>query len=88
MYLQFWKTITAESYLVTVFLPSVTPLQTFRCFVLKQADAQSVGFDEGPVTPDSYKHLESKGMKLKFKILHERGSAVFESYRAKNPTIY
>jgi len=53
-----------------------------------KADAQLVGFDEGPVTPDSYKHLESKGMKLKFKILHERGSAVFETYRAKNPTIY
>lgn len=45
-----------------------------------KADAEAIGFDEGPVYPQSYEALEAAGCKVVFKVLRERGAAVLRSY--------
>lgn len=43
-------------------------------------DAEAIGFNEGPVFPESYEALEAAGITIKFKILHEAGREVLERY--------
>ena len=43
-------------------------------------DAESIGFNEGPVFEESYKMLESIGMKVKRKVLRDKGAAVLKKY--------
>jgi hypothetical protein len=44
-------------------------------------DAETIGFDEGPVFPESYKHLEASGIKVKRRILQKEGKAVLDRYK-------
>ncbi|CAJ1888053.1 unnamed protein product [Cylindrotheca closterium] len=43
-------------------------------------DAEAIGFNEGPVFPDSYKALESAGCKVVRKVLQKEGAAVLQHY--------
>jgi tRNA(Arg) A34 adenosine deaminase TadA len=43
-------------------------------------DAEAIGFNEGPVWEESYKHLEEAGIKVKRNILRKKGSQVLEEY--------
>jgi len=50
-------------------------------------DAQAIGFDEGPVFPQSYTYLEKSGMQVKRNVLREEAAKVLEDY-GKNGVIY
>lgn len=50
-------------------------------------DAESIGFDEGPVFPESYQKLEQIGMKVKKMVLRDKGKQVLDDY-AKTGIIY
>ncbi len=50
-------------------------------------DAQSVGFDEGPVYESSYAHLESCGVKVTKGVMKEEAQQVLRKY-AENGLIY
>ncbi|MGE0683261.1 MAG: nucleoside deaminase [Candidatus Binatia bacterium] len=43
-------------------------------------DAQSIGFDEGPVFPASYAYLEAQGMTITREVLRAEASAVIRMY--------
>ena len=43
-------------------------------------DAEAIGFDEGPVFPESYVHLQKAGMVVKKKILQPEGAKVLQKY--------
>jgi len=43
-------------------------------------DAEAIGFNEGPVFPESYKALEEAGIKVKKRVLHKEGAAVLKRY--------
>ena len=45
-----------------------------------KADAEKIGFNEGPVFPESYKELEEVGIKVKKGVLRSKGAAVLEKY--------
>jgi tRNA(Arg) A34 adenosine deaminase TadA len=45
-------------------------------------DAEAIGFDEGPVFPESYQHLERAGMVVKKCILRAEGAKVLNEYGA------
>ena len=45
-----------------------------------KVDAEAIGFNEGPVFPESYAALEAVGIKVKFKILHQEGQKVLQKY--------
>jgi tRNA(Arg) A34 adenosine deaminase TadA len=46
-------------------------------------DAESIGFDEGPVFPESYSHLQRRGTAVKRNILRSRGADVLREYVKK-----
>lgn len=50
-------------------------------------DAQSIGFDEGPVFEESYQHLEKAGVKVTRNVLREDAAKVLQRYGATG-TIY
>jgi len=50
-------------------------------------DAEAIGFNEGPVFPESYVQLEAAGCKVKKEILRAEGAKVLNDY-AKAGTIY
>mmetsp|Transcript_15494 Transcript_15494/g.20176 ORF Transcript_15494/g.20176 Transcript_15494/m.20176 type:complete len:223 (+) Transcript_15494:47-715(+) len=52
-----------------------------------KSDAEAIGFDEGPVFPESYKALEAAGCKVKKEILQAEGAKVLNDY-AKVGAIY
>lgn len=52
-----------------------------------KADAMSIGFDEGPVTEESYLHLERAGVQVKKKVLHEEAAKVLQDY-GKSGVVY
>lgn len=52
-----------------------------------KADAEEIGFDEGPVYPDSYKHMEASGIKVKREILRSKARQVLKDF-AKTEHIY
>jgi len=45
-----------------------------------KADASAIGFDEGPVFEESYKHLEEAGIEVKRRVLQKEAADVLENY--------
>jgi len=43
-------------------------------------DAEAIGFNEGPVFPESYSYLERAGIKVKRSIMREAGAEVLKEY--------
>ena len=43
-------------------------------------DAQAIGFDEGPVFPESYEHLEKSGVQVTRNVLREDAAKVLQRY--------
>lgn len=50
-------------------------------------DAEAIGFNEGPVYPESYRALEETGMVIKRRVLQPEGSLVLREY-AESGVIY
>jgi tRNA(Arg) A34 adenosine deaminase TadA len=46
-------------------------------------DAEAIGFNEGPVFPESYNHLEEAGVQVVRNILHKEGAKVLQTYGQK-----
>jgi len=51
-------------------------------------DASRLQFDEGPVFPESYRYLESRGIEVVRGVLRDEAAEVLERYRAKSGPIY
>jgi tRNA(Arg) A34 adenosine deaminase TadA len=51
-------------------------------------DALRLGFDEGPVFPESYEYLEARGIRVVHGMLRDEANAVLELYRARQGPIY
>ena len=51
-------------------------------------DALRLGFDEGPVFPESYEYLEARGIRVVHGMLRDEAAAVLELYRARSGPIY
>lgn len=45
-----------------------------------KADAEAIGFNEGPVFAESYKALEETGMIIKRRVLQTEGASVLKMY--------
>lgn len=54
-------------------------VSTLVCSATKQ-DASNIGFDEGPVNDESYKHLERAGIRVVRGVLQKEGSEVLRKY--------
>lgn len=52
------------------------------------AAAQGIGFDEGPVYPDSYRYLEQHGFEITRGLLADEAAAVIRQYRERGGIIY
>jgi tRNA(Arg) A34 adenosine deaminase TadA len=61
-----------------------------RCVVYGAAreDASALGFDEGPVFPESYDYLEQRGIRITRGVQRNDARAVLELYRARSGKIY
>ena len=53
-----------------------------------RADASALSFDEGPVFPQSYSYLESRGIAITRGVLRGEAAAVLELYRRQGGVIY
>jgi tRNA(Arg) A34 adenosine deaminase TadA len=53
-----------------------------------KADATALGFDEGPVFPESWAYLERRGVRTARGVLRDEAAAVLELYRASGGAIY
>jgi tRNA(Arg) A34 adenosine deaminase TadA len=53
-----------------------------------RADAEALGFDEGPVTEESYRHLQRRGMEVVRGVLREEARAVLQRYKDLGRPIY
>lgn len=51
-------------------------------------DAQRIGFDEGPVFPESYDYLERRGIVVVRDVLRSEAAAVLETYRRAGGVVY
>ena len=51
-------------------------------------DATRLGFEEGPVFPESYKYLEDRGVRFARNVLRDEANAVLEQYRKGGGKIY
>jgi tRNA(Arg) A34 adenosine deaminase TadA len=51
-------------------------------------DVLQLGFEEGPVFPESYAYLEARGLKFLPQVLREEARAVLQLYRQLNGPIY
>ncbi len=51
-------------------------------------DARALGFDEGPVFPESYAYLADRGLEVERDVLRDEARAVLELYRERGGTIY
>lgn len=45
-----------------------------------KADAEAIGFDEGPVFPESYTALEKAGITVRRNVLRDDGAKVLQMY--------
>ena len=52
-----------------------------------KADAEAIGFDEGPVFPESYMALEKAGINVTRNVLRDDGAKVLQMY-AETGVIY
>jgi tRNA(Arg) A34 adenosine deaminase TadA len=50
--------------------------------------AQALGFEEGPVFPESYRYLEARGVKIVRGLLAGEAGAVLKLYQDRNQGIY
>jgi tRNA(Arg) A34 adenosine deaminase TadA len=53
-----------------------------------RADASALSFDEGPVFPESYAYLESRGVHVRRGVMRREAAAVLELYRQQGGPIY
>jgi tRNA(Arg) A34 adenosine deaminase TadA len=53
-----------------------------------RADAAALGFEEGPVFPESYRYLESRGIQVVRLVLADEARAVLALYRQRQGRIY
>lgn len=51
-------------------------------------DAMALGFDEGPVFPESWRYLEAQGIALEHGLLAAEAAAVMRRYREGNGLVY
>ncbi|OPY87193.1 MAG: Guanine deaminase [Syntrophus sp. PtaU1.Bin208] len=51
-------------------------------------DASGLGFEEGPVFPESYRYLEARGIEIVHGVLADEARAVFDLYRQQQGLIY
>jgi tRNA(Arg) A34 adenosine deaminase TadA len=54
----------------------------------RRDDARSLGFEEGPVFPESYRYLEGRGLEIVRNVAGDEAREVLELYRQKGGTIY
>lgn len=54
----------------------------------KRADASGLGFDEGPVFPDSDRYLQERGIEVVHGVLGETAGEVIRLYRSRGGRIY
>jgi tRNA(Arg) A34 adenosine deaminase TadA len=57
-------------------------------FAARRDDAEALGFDEGPVFPDTFAYLRRRGVSVEAGPLREEARAVLASYRAAGGAIY
>ncbi len=50
--------------------------------------AARIGFDEGPVFPESYRYLQDRGIEMIHGVLAQEAGEVLELYRQRNGLIY
>ncbi|MCL4525951.1 MAG: nucleoside deaminase [Gammaproteobacteria bacterium] len=53
-----------------------------------RVDAMGLGFEEGPVFPESYRYLEAHGIEMVQGILVDDARKVFHLYRQRNGLVY
>jgi tRNA(Arg) A34 adenosine deaminase TadA len=53
-----------------------------------KADAEAIGFDEGPVFPQSYAHLERAGVEVVRGVRREEARGLFAAYQHAGGVIY
>jgi len=53
-----------------------------------RADALRLGFEEGPVFPESFVYLEERGVRFTREVLRAEACAVLEAYREKGGPVY
>lgn len=51
-------------------------------------DAKALGFDEGPVFPESFRYLKQRGLEIVRGLLREEAAAVLRAYRDQGGVIY
>lgn len=51
-------------------------------------DAEAVGFDEGPVFPESYDYLRDRGVEIVGEVCRREANAPFERYQALGGQVY
>ncbi len=51
-------------------------------------DARKVGFEEGPVFPESFRFLEERGVTLVRGVLRDEAAEVLRDYRRRGGTVY
>ena len=51
-------------------------------------DAERIGFDEGPVFPESYDYLRARGVEIVSGLLRSEACAVLDRYRAMGGAVY
>jgi tRNA(Arg) A34 adenosine deaminase TadA len=57
-------------------------------FAADRNDAERLGFDEGPVFPESYRYLRDRGIEIVGGVSREAARAVLLRYRERGGTIY
>ena len=51
-------------------------------------DVEALGFDEGPVFPESYRYLEARGVEFRRGVLRDDAREVLDLYRERGGVIY
>jgi tRNA(Arg) A34 adenosine deaminase TadA len=57
-------------------------------FGARREDAEALGFDEGPVFPESYRYLRERGIEIVGGVRRCEAQAVLHLYRSRGGTIY
>ena len=58
------------------------------CAPARTEDVRSIGFDEGPVFPESFAHFERRGVEVVRDLSREEAVAVLNDYRQSGGLIY
>lgn len=53
-----------------------------------RADAEALGFDEGPVFEESWDYVRARGMEVVFRVLRDEGREVLALYRGMGGPVY